>query len=267
MSGVPITIPGLPAVTLAIADQLAVWDQSAGITGKASFSELQNLLDTLYAALTGATFTGTVNVARASNASSFVAAASGDYGAGSWGPFITVGANSNADGGGGIVRFTRRGGAVANVWVDAGLLLRVSTGLNGGAAGDVTGTVVGSQSSSLDTKDVLDEGVPIEEVLAAIAQGAEAVRRFLYKAVEGADEFGNPIQGPRPYGGEEFEGVIVDYAPRYGMDRDEAHPAGKTLNTITVEGDLLRAVDYLIRQNAELTMRIEALELARQEGG
>jgi hypothetical protein len=42
--------------------------------------------------------------------------------------------------------------------------------------------------------------------------------------------------------------VIVDYAPRYGMDRDPAHPAGKSLNLINVVGDLLRAVAWLIER-------------------
>ena len=68
---------------------------------------------------------------------------------------------------------------------------------------------------------------------------------------------GNPVEGPRPYGGEEFSGVVVDYAARYGMDRDAAHPAGKSLNTINSTGDLLIAVNYLAGRVADLEARLE----------
>ena len=127
------------------------------------------------------------------------------------------------------------------------------------------GTVVGTQTSSLDAKDVLDGLTPMEDVLAAIATGARGVRRFQYKApimrAERLDKNGRVVKdetllvSERPWGGEEFEGVVIDYAPRYGMDADEAHPAGRSLNTITVIGDLLRAV-------AHLTERVERLEQA-----
>jgi len=60
--------------------------------------------------------------------------------------------------------------------------------------------------------------------------------------------------------GEYFEGVIVEYAPRYGMDMDATHEAGRSLNNVTVIGDLLRAVDFLVAQNAELQGRLTALE-------
>lgn len=64
--------------------------------------------------------------------------------------------------------------------------------------------------------------------------GAEAVRRFVYRS--GA------------FGGEEFEGVVTDLAPAYGMDRDEEQPAGKSLNEIQILGDLLRMVDSLAQR-------------------
>jgi len=260
MSGVPITIAGLPTVALAFTDQVPVWDQSAGLTGKFNFSALEALYTNTFALLTGAAFSGQVSVSVANNAVPGFLLLSGDYGAGSFGPFITLGANNNADGGGALIRFTRRGGANAHVWVDAALQVRVSTGLNGGAAGDVSGTVVGLQTSSLDQKDLAGDVIPLDELLAAIAQGAEAVHRFAYKPMGGYDEFGNEVEGERPYGGEIFEGVVVDYAPRYGTDRDQAHPGGKALNSITVTGDLLRAVAWLIEQNAEILGRLAALE-------
>ena len=70
---------------------------------------------------------------------------------------------------------------------------------------------------------------------------AAAVRRFTYK--NGS------------FGGEEFSGLVVDYAPRYGMDRDADHPAGKSLNVVTAIGDLMIAVDYLAGRVAALEAR------------
>ena len=77
--------------------------------------------------------------------------------------------------------------------------------------------------------------IPIDDVLTAVQAGADAVRRFTYKS--GA------------FNGEEFSGVVTDYAPRYGMDRDVEHPAGKSLNILTVIGDLLLAVANLTERS------------------
>lgn len=78
----------------------------------------------------------------------------------------------------------------------------------------------------------------LTEVAGRVRLGAEAVRRFVYRS--GA------------FGGEEFEGVVTDLAPAYGMDRDEEQPAGKSLNEIQILGDLLRMVDSLAQRVAEL---------------
>lgn len=256
MSGVPITVGALPGVTPSGADSIPVWDAESGIQGRVTITTF----GTIFALLTGATFTGPAAANLSSNGSASFNVNSADYGAAAWGPFMQIGRNSNADGGGGMIRFVRRGGANAHVWVDDSLVVRVSTGLNGGSTGDVSGTVVGTQTSSLDQKDVIGQVASIEEVLAAIAEGAAAVRRFAYKGSVGWDDEGNEIQTPRPYGGELFEGVIVDYAGRYGTDRDDAHPNGKSLNTINVVGDLLRAVAWLLEQNADMAGRLAALE-------
>lgn len=138
----------------------------------------------------------------------------------------------------GLLKITSLSGTYYRIWPDASGNLRINTS-DPTNANDTAGTVIGTQTSSLDSKDVIDEAAPIGEVLAAVRQGAEAVRRFVYKS--GA------------YNSEEFSGVVVDYAPRYGMDRDAEHPAGKSLNVITAIGDLLMAV-------ANLTERVEALE-------
>lgn len=165
----------------------------------------------------------------------------GDTGTGV-GQFVQIGRNNNASTpAAGHVAMEDKGATYYYVWPDDSGNLRIHTSAptNGG---DTAGTVVGAQSSSLDAKDIQPGLSGIDEVLERIAIGAGAVRRFAYKS--GA------------FGGEEFQGVVVDFAPEYGMDRDEAHPAGRSLNEINVIGDLLRAV-------AHLTARVAALEAAQ----
>ena len=158
---------------------------------------------------------------------------SGDSGS-SWGGAVSIGRNSNASTpAAGFLQMVDKGNQAYNIWADDSGVLRINTALPTNA-NDTAGTVVGSQSSSLDSKDLLEGVSSIEDVLAAVQRGAEAVRRFTYKS--GA------------YNGEEFEGVVVDYAPRYGEDRDADHPSGKSLNLINVVGDLLRAVAWLVER-------------------
>ena len=166
-----------------------------------------------------------------------VAVVSFDNGSGD-GPNIVVGNNSNASTpAAGYVNLVNRGGTGYRVWPDATGLLRIHTA-NPTSATDTAGTVVGAQTSSKDAKTQKGKPEDAAAILAHIAEGAAAVRRFVYK--NGA------------YGGEEFSGIVVDYAPRYGMDRDADHPAGRSLNIVNAIGDLLIAVDYLARRVAAL---------------
>ncbi len=151
---------------------------------------------------------------------------------------IAIGRNSNASTpAAGYLQIVNRGGTGYNIWPDATGLLRIGTSVPT-SANDTSGTVVGAQTSSLDAKDVSGGPLSIAAILEHISLGAAAVRRFTYKG--GA------------FGGEEFSGLVVDYAPRYGMDRDEVHPAGKSLNVVTAIGDLMIAVSYLAGRVAAL---------------
>lgn len=162
----------------------------------------------------------------------------GDNGA-SFGALLSLGRNTNASTpAGAVLRMRDKGGVWRYIWVDATGVMRINT-TPATSGSDTSGTVVGTQTSSLDSKNVREGVTDIADVLAAVQAGAEAVRRFEYKS--GA------------FGGELFEGVVVDYAPRYGMDADEAHPAGKSLNEINILGDLLRAA-------ANFDLRLRALE-------
>ena len=154
------------------------------------------------------------------------------------GPNVFIGNNSNASTpAAGYVNLVNRGGTGYRIWPDATGLLRIHTA-NPTSATDTAGTVVGAQTSSKDAKTQRGKPEDAAAILAHIAEGAKAVRRFVYK--NGA------------YGGEEFSGIVVDYAPRYGMDRDADHPAGRSLNIVNAIGDLLIAVDYLARRVAAL---------------
>lgn len=157
------------------------------------------------------------------------------------GPYIAVGRNSNATTPApGFLQLIDKGAANRYIWPDSSGNLRTNT--SAPTSSDTGGTVIGTQTSSLDSKNVSGEPLPAAQILAAVQAGAEAVRRFSYRS--GA------------FNGEEFSGLVTDYAPRYGMDRDDDHPAGKSLNVVTVIGDLLIAV-------ANLAQRVEALEAAR----
>lgn len=173
-----------------------------------------------------------------SKAGAQLSLADGDNGA-SYGGRLIAGRNNNASTpAAGHVRLTNLSGGAYRIWPDASGILRIWTG-DPTNANDTSGTVVGAQTSMAEAKLLADELTPIGEVLASIQQAAEqAVRRFSYRS--GA------------FGGERFEGVVVDYAPRYGMDRDDEHPTGKSLNEITLLGDLLRAVAWLAERVAVL---------------
>jgi hypothetical protein len=154
------------------------------------------------------------------------------------GPSMRIGRNSNAStpAAGSLELYSRNNTGI--IWVDGSGNLRIGTTLPTNAT-DTGGTVVGAQTSMAEAKYLADDVTPISEVLASIQQAAtEAVKMFTYRS--GA------------FNSQAFEGVVTDLAPRYGMDRDEAHPAGKSLNEITLLGDLLRAVAWLSERVAIL---------------
>jgi len=218
-------------------DYFWVVDASAGATDKDRKVNVG-----LFAQLAVANTFSAAQVISAANASMSVNPGSGrgtvsigdaDNGTGPGG-ICLIGYNTNATTpAAGNVTFRKLNGAYRSIWPDSADQLRFHTAAPTNAT-DTAGTVVGTQTSSLDSKDVIEGVSSIEDVLAAVQRGAEAVRRFTYKS--GA------------FGGEEFEGVVVDYAPRYGMDRDAEHEAGKSLNLINAVGDLLRAVAWLVER-------------------
>jgi hypothetical protein len=179
----------------------------------------------------------------------------GDNGA-SNGSFVSIARNTNATTpAGGNIRFVDKGGTIYYVHADDAGTMRVGT-TNPINSADTTNGAIGLQASSLSVKDVIGK-VSIEDVLTGIAQGASAVRRFKYKAIKSETK---GIKATRPFNGEEFSGIIVDYAPRYGTDKSDENPHGQSLNTINAIGDLMIATDYLIKKVDDHESRISLLE-------
>lgn len=131
-------------------------------------------------------------------------------------------------------------GTARRVWIDAAGNMRTGT-TDPTNANDLSGTVVGTQTSNRAFKIITGHGPTPATALMHIAQAADEVFRFVYK--DGS------------YNNQEFSGLVLDgdTLQRYGMDADKEHPAGKSLNVANLLGDLLVAV-------ADLAARIEKLE-------
>ena len=256
------TINDLTALTgVASADLFPLWDASGSVTRKAT-------LTNIFAVLLGQTnsFTATQTIAvpgtttvslildtpasstaqalqiKIGGTAAILAIPAGpgpvislqpmDTGNNIAGSYLVLGNNTNATKpGAGFVRFYGRAGSINRVWADSTGVMRIHNA-DPIYDNDAAGTVIGTQTSMAEAKNLLGEvGDPVEALRAIVAAAKTGLRRFTYKS----GSFNN----------EEFEGVVTDLAPRYGMDRDEEHPAGKSLNEIQLFGDLIRAVALL----------------------
>ena len=223
-------------------DWLGIVDVSAGATDKdrkvdvGKFARLA-AANTFTAAQTISYNTPALTLTSTGVGSPRITLTGGDFGT-DRGCILSLGRNSNVDTpAAGFIYLMTRTGSSQRLWADNTGLLRIG-GVDPVFANDTAGTVVGAQTSSLDAKTVLGDPVEGAAALACVEEGAAAVRRFVYK--NGA------------FAGEEFSGLIVDYAPRYGMDRDADHPAGKSLNVVNAIGDLMLAMTHLAGRVAAL---------------
>lgn len=165
----------------------------------------------------------------------------------SYGPFISIGYNTNGSTPSAAwLRMYRRDGSSGDLWVDASGNLRIGALSAVTNATDSGGTVVGTQTSSLDTKNLVGEFTDYDDALNAIV--AAPIYNFTYKS--GA------------FNGEQFTGIITDYSPAFGMDRDDEHPHGKSLNAVNAHGYTFAAIRALHGQIAELRVQVEALQHA-----
>jgi hypothetical protein len=166
----------------------------------------------------------------------------------SYGPFLQIGHNNNGSTPSAAwLRMYRRDGSTGDLWVDASGKLRIGAATAVTNATDTGGTVVGSQSSSLDTKHVIEAFTDYSSALNAIVDAP--LYDFTYKS--GA------------FGGQRFTGIVTDYAPVFGMDRDETHPAGKSLNEITAHGYTFAAIKALHARIEQLEERVRKNDTIR----
>lgn len=157
------------------------------------------------------------------------------------GQFIQLSRNNNASTpAAGFLYFENRAGTAYFSWPDSSGNMRVGTSLPTNA-NDATGTVIGTQTSSLASKNVIDEFTDYDGALSAIVSAP--VYDFTYKS--GA------------FGGEKFTGIITDFSPVFGMDKDDEHPAGKSLNTVNGFG-------YTVAAFKALEKRIRQLEMIKE---
>jgi hypothetical protein len=155
---------------------------------------------------------------------------------------IQIGRNASGSGAAGALGLQARGATYYYVWADNTGVVRVNATdapTENGAIADTAGTVVGTQTSSLDTKDLLGDDLAPADALAAILRAP--VKRFRYKS--GA------------YNDTIFHGVIADDSPEFAMDPDAAHPNGRSLNPVNALGYTIQAVKALEARIAQLEQR------------
>lgn len=162
----------------------------------------------------------------------------------SLGPYFVIGRNSNASTPqAGWMRLTGKTGNSNDIWVDASAtpgVLRIGNATT--SSTDLGGSVVGAQTSSLDTKDVIGEFSDNDAALDVIVN--TPLFEFYYKD----NRLGKP----------KFLGIITDYSPIFGADPDPAHPNGRILNEVNGHGYAMAAIKALAAKVRTLEGRLNA---------
>lgn len=149
---------------------------------------------------------------------------------------ITAGRNSSGSGAPGTLTSQARDGSVWSIWVDASGNARVLNSQPTESGGDLVGTVIGTQTSQRDTKDI--SGPFAGDALATILNTPIYV--FRYKS--GA------------YANTEFVGIVAEDSPAFAMD------AGKSFNPISAFGYTVTAFKQMAAQLEDLKREVEALK-------
>lgn len=162
-------------------------------------------------------------------------------------PSVRVGFSNNANPCGGVLILTSEGAIENYLWVDNSAspgMLRITSTSFGNCTTDTSGTVVGTQASSLASKDVNGLFTDSRAALSTILR--TPVYSFKYK--------GNQ------YNGQQFVGIITDYSPEFGMDN------GKSFNPVNAFGFTVESfkaqqaeINDLKKQVSELRAALEAV--------
>ncbi len=162
----------------------------------------------------------------------------------SYGPFLQIGYNNNGSTPSAAwLRMYRRDGSTGDLWVDASGNLRIGVATAVTNATDTGGVVCGTQTSSLDTKHIIEPFTDYSSALNAIVDAP--LFDFTYKS--GA------------FNNQRFTGIVTDYAPTFGMDRDAEHPHGKSLNEVTAHGYTFAAIKALHSRIEQLENQVRKL--------
>lgn len=176
----------------------------------------------------------TVQVLKTSGSGLEVPAKAGGTGSNP-GQSVYIGRNTSGGGASGYLGLeTKTGGTVVYVWADTTGVVRGNASPPTEATGDTIGTVIGTQTSTWESKDILSRETNTRAALAELLR--TPVYRFTYKSGS--------------FNGEEFTGITTRTSPKFGMD------AGKSFNPVTSFGVTVLAIQ-------ELEKRVRALEARR----
>jgi len=175
-----------------------------------------------------------------------------DLGDDTAGPRVWVGRNSNATNPNpGTVGLTSKAGRTWYLWASEYGTIYTSSSRPEGALGETDSTVVGSQSSSRDVKNIIGAFDKNKEALDIILR--TPLYRFTYKNAD------FPTQ--------EFVGLVTDEAPEFGQFPDREHPNGRALNVVNSIGYLMAAVKAQQAEIESLRVQLAALRSGKMRGG
>ena len=240
--------------------RVTVWYQyRAGAGEPPSYGDAVTQIDSLYNTdRAGLDINGQVLV-DVKVAGTGVTLLSKDFGSSTRGPTIAIGRNSSAGlESAAIFRLTERLGTEYHFWVDNAGDLRILGANSPPSVADTAGTVVGTQTSSLAEKNLGPEFTDWKLALSELLR--TPVYNFTYKDGK--------------YNNEVFTGIVTDFSPLFGMDREpmaldpatgnlvipehaplgasivDTRPEGKSLNQVSLNGYLILAIKELERRLA-----------------
>lgn len=180
-------------------------------------------------------------------------AAEGAFGTGNVsGNNVTIGRNNSGSTAAGTLELTSKNAGLNFIWADASSApgqLRISTAApeEDGAPSDTSGTVVGTQASTRDVKNILNRVTNPRSALDAVLRAP--VYRFTYKGGS--------------YNGTTFTGIIADEFPAVMMDPDAKHPEGKSFSPVSAFGYTALSIKALQAEIDALRREVRALKRAR----
>mgnify|MGYP000918233361 CR=1 FL=1 len=176
-----------------------------------------------------------------SSSTNYIDLSSSANGTGVGGNKVFVGINTSGSDAAGSLALGKIGGSYSYVWSDNTGVMRINSSApveDGGTTSDTSGTVVGTQTSTLATKILTGHDISPTDALATIL--ATPIKSFTYKS--GA------------YNHTEFHGIIADWSPAFAMDN------GRSFNPISAFGYTVQAFKAQQAQIDDLASRLAALE-------